>query len=339
MADRGHRAGSLTAGPAGASGAAGIHVGRGLVRRRAPAKVNLTLVVGPPGSDGYHPLLTVFVPIDLHDDLEFELEVAPGAGAGLTVECSGVDSEANLVTRALRALEAETGWGFTGRVRVGKVIPRGAGLGGGSSDCAQALLVGAHELEEAGGPRVDDKTMRRLALGLGADVPFFLDPRPSLATGVGQLLQPLALPELPLVLVVPEVELSTAEVYSTFDGVAACESPQAFARRMAQVERSWRALGAAWASGEMARPVFRARLAGMLHNDLERASMHLLPGLATRKAALQRHGALGSVMSGSGPSVFGVCASFASAGRIATAHCEEGTLARPVRTLGGPCAA
>jgi 4-diphosphocytidyl-2-C-methyl-D-erythritol kinase len=309
------------------------------VRGRAPAKVNLTLVVGPPGPDGYHPLLTVFVPIDLHDDLDFALKAAPGTGAGLTVECSGVDSEANLVTRALRALEAETGWGFTGRVRVDKGIPRGGGLGGGSSDCAQALLVGARILEDAGGPRVDDETIRRLALGLGADVPFFLDPRPALATGVGELLVPLALPELPLVLVVPEEELSTAEVYSTFDGVAACESTQSFARRAAQVERSWRALGAAWASGEVARPVFRAGLAGMLHNDLERASMHLLPGLAARKAALQRHGALGSVMSGSGPSVFGVCTSFASAGRIAASLCEEGMLARPVRTLGGPWAA
>lgn len=309
------------------------------VRTRATAKVNLTLVVGPPRSDGYHPLLTVFVPIDVHDDLDFELDVAPGTGAGLTVECSGVDSDANLVTRALRALGAETGWGFTGRVRVGKGIPRGAGLGGGSSDCAQALLVGARRLEDAGGPRVDDNTMRRLALGLGADVPFFLDPRPALATGVGELLEPLALPELPLVLVVPEEELSTAEVYGTFDGVVACESPQAFARRAAHMERSWRALEAAWASAEVTRPVFRARLAGILHNDLERASMHLLPELAARKAALQRHGALGSVMSGSGPSVFGVCASFASAGRIAGALRAEGTLARPVRTLGGPWAA
>lgn len=325
MADRGHRAGTLTVGPA--------------VRASAPAKVNLTLIVGPPGTDGYHPLLTVFVPIDLHDDLDFELEVAPGKGDGLAVECSGVDSEDNLVTRALRALEAETGWGFTGRVRVVKGIPRGAGLGGGSSDCAQALLWGARRLEDAGGPRVDDTTIRRLALGLGADVPFFVDPRPALATGIGEVLERLALPELPLVLVVPEEELSTAEVYGTFDGVAACESPQAFAHRATQVEHAWRALGAAWASGEVSRPVFRARLAGMLHNDLERASMHLLPALVARKAALRRLGALGSVMSGSGPSVFGVCTSFASAGRIAAALCEEGTLARPIRTLGDPWAA
>jgi 4-diphosphocytidyl-2-C-methyl-D-erythritol kinase len=321
------------------SPAAGTRGGRGFVHGRAPAKVNLTLVVGPPGSDGYHPLLTVFVPIDLHDDLEFELEVAPGRGAALTVQCSGVDSEANLVTRALRALEAESGWGFTGVVRVGKGIPTGAGLGGGSSDCAQALLVGARRLADGGGPRVEATTIRRLALALGADVPFFLDPRPALATGVGQLLEPLALPELPLVLVEPAEELSTAEVYSTFDGVAACESAQAFARRAAQAERAWRALGAAWASGEVARPAFRAGLAGMLHNDLERASMHLLPDLAARKAALQRHGALGSAMSGSGPSVFGVCSSFTSAGRIAGALCREGTPARPVRTLGGSCSA
>ena len=333
MVDRGHRAGSLTAGPVGA------RADRGLVRRRAPAKVNLALVVGPPGPDGYHPLLTVFVPIDLHDDLEFELVVGPGAGAGLTVECSGVDSEANLVTRALRALEVETGWGFAGSVRVGKGIPTGAGLGGGSSDGAQALLAGVRILEDAGGPRVGEHTLRRLALGLGADVPFFLDPRPALATGVGEVLEPLALPELPLVLVMPQEELSTAEVYSTFDGVAACESSRAFVRRAAQAERSWRELGAAWASGEVGRLVFRARLAGMLHNDLERASMHLLSGLAPRKADLHRLGALGSLMSGSGPSVFGVCASFASAGRIAGALRAESTLARPVRTLAGPAAA
>lgn len=361
MADRGHRSGQVTAAvqdaagppraaaaggpaqavtpadPAGAASAALAVSARLRAYARAYAKVNLTLLVGPPRSDGYHPLLTVFVPIDLYDDLDLELSVAPGPGRRLIVACSGVPSEANLVTKALRALEVETGWGFSGRVFIDKSIPRGAGLGGGSSDAAQALLSGVGLLTAAGGPLVDQATLRRIALGLGADVPYFLDPCPALATGVGEQLEQLSLPELPLVLVLPEEELSTAEVYSTFDGVAAGEPAQAFAARAGQAERSWRSLGAVWSSGEMARAALRTQVAGLLHNDLERASLHLLD-LGPRKAALQRHGALGSVMSGSGPTVFGVCASFAAAARIAESLCAEGTSARPVRSRAGLCA-
>lgn len=302
---------------------------------RTPAKVNLALLVGPPGGDGYHPLLTVYEPIDLYDELEFQLSAHPpdvsGRGRSVAVECPDVDPVDNLVSHALRAVESETGWLFSGRVRVRKGVPIGAGLGGGSSDAALTLLHAGEVMAEAGGPLLDESALRAMALKLGADVPFFLEPRSCLATGIGERLSPLALPDLPLVLVPPDEELSTAEVYMTYDGVASAESLRAFSDRCRRVESAWRTLEQAWGLGDLTLAGLCVQAAGLLHNDLERASLHLLPELGARLSAITHHGALAAAMSGSGPSLFGLCASFEEAERLADRLAAAGVPARPVR--------
>jgi 4-diphosphocytidyl-2-C-methyl-D-erythritol kinase len=307
----------------------------------APAKVNLSLLVGPPQEDGYHPLSTVFVPLDLADSLEVRLQAWARLGSGgppssFEVSCPGVAHEENLVTRALRALENETGWVFSGKLAVHKEIPKGAGLGGGSSDAAAALRTGAGLIAEAGGPRVASRDLHRLARALGADVPFFLEPRPALAGGVGDVLEPLALPPLPLVLLLPTSELSTAEVYRTFDGVATREPLSAFRERRLRTERAWRTVSAGYEGGSLDGHSIGFEIARLLTNDLEMASLHLLPELAIFRGELDGEDVIGSLMSGSGPTLFGLCASNAAAETVAARLRARGFGARAATSVEGP---
>lgn len=286
----------------------------------APAKVNLSLLVGPVDERGYHELFTVFVPVKVHDRLEFELEArpAPDRVGELYVRCHAVDGEANLVAQALRALERASGWSFTGRVVIDKGIPMGAGMGGGSTDAAVALRVGAEALRAAGGPVPDEAALHLLARGLGADVPFFLDPRPSIGRGIGDELEPLDLPSLALVLVIPRDHLSTAHVYRALDqareaiaesggrGSGRPDGPELdFETRAIAAESAWRRVATV------------QEVAALLENDLEPVSFALLPGLGPVKHALLEAGARGALMSGSGPTVFGVCSDLAHAEAVA----------------------
>lgn len=279
--------------------------------RSACAKVNLSLLVGPLRDDGYHDIWTVFAPVTICDEIEFAISACAPGGVrpSLLVQCPGVPQADNLVTKALRSLEAETGWCLGGFVNIQKVIPTASGLGGGSSDAAAALRAGAEAIEAAGGPSTSDHVLRKLACGLGADVSFFLDARPSVGRGVGELLEPLPLPEIPLVLLLPQEELSAGEVYQTYDGVASAESSSSFRARYRVGELSWRALSDAWVSADLSVGAAITQSAGLLMNDLEAACLHLLPSLKARRDALAREGALGAIISGSGPTVFGVFAS------------------------------
>ncbi len=309
------------------------------LRVRTPGKVNLTLLVGPRRGDGYHELMTVFVPVALYDELIFELEAVPlGEGEPsqpAKVTCPGVPPDGNLVSSALGALASASGWELRGLVTVRKHLPVAAGMGGGSSDAAAALKAGAGLIEAAGGPAFSGEDLRRVARELGADVPFFLDPRPCLARGVGELMETLRLPPLPLVLTFPDAALSTAEVYRTFDGVAAEESGAAFAARARRNETAWRSLSRAWESEELSLPELCAQVAGLLFNDLEQASYHLLPELLEAKAGLERRGVLGALVSGSGPTVFGLCVSEVEAETIAQELERDEVHATQVGTLAG----
>ncbi len=314
---------------------------------RTPAKVNLSLLVGPVAADGYHPLSTVFVPIGLYDALEFDLTVTPAhdapesvaPGRRLEVICPGIEQGENLVTRAVRAVESLTGWVVSGTIGVRKGIPVGAGLGGGSSDAAAVLRRVGEMVEGEGGPRIDSSALARAARDLGADVPFFLAPRPALAAGIGDVLEPLSLPVLHLVLLLPECPLSTGEVYRTFDAVSGGEPPDRFQERRHRAESVWRGLARLESVGgrepaTVASVASASAVAALLENDLERASFHLMPGLADLKALLLRNGALGALMSGSGPTVFGVCGSADAANSAADGLVRSGRRAVAVATLG-----
>jgi 4-diphosphocytidyl-2-C-methyl-D-erythritol kinase len=175
-------------------------------RASASAKINLALVVGPRRADGYHEVATVLQRIDLADRIEIERADAP--------RVTGFAGDM-LVRRALELLTAETGAHW--RARIEKHIPVAAGLGGGSSDAATALVLANDTLPEPLPP----ERLHALAAQIGSDVPFFLTEGPHLATGTGTDLEPLDLPQdFWIVVLLPRdvQKNSTADVYSAFDG-------------------------------------------------------------------------------------------------------------------------
>jgi 4-diphosphocytidyl-2-C-methyl-D-erythritol kinase len=310
------------------------------LRVSAPAKVNLSLLVGPGRPDGYHGLFTVFVPIDLVDELDFELgSRGPGGGSPgaqgpgrLQVHCAGVAGEANLAARALRALEQATGWTIEGAVAIKKGIPIGAGLGGGSSDAAAALRAGALAVGEAGGPALDAGFLQAIARTLGADVPFFLGGRPAIARGIGDILEPLRLPNLDVVLVFLNEHLSTPRVYDAFDSMGAPEDPGTFEQRAAEAEVLWKGFACHWDAGLIPEGEVVARIAALLQNDLERASVRLLPLLGEARRVMMREGASVVLMSGSGSTLFTVCRSGEEAQNLTRRLAAKGLSARAART-------
>lgn len=284
----------------------------------APAKVNLSLLVGPRRPDGYHELFSVFVPVSLCDRLTFTLSVGgadeiPGTlevDVKGTIDQGGV-GESNLAVRALRAVEALAGRAISGRVTIEKHIPVGAGMGGGSSDGAAALRAAARLLALEADVHVEPSVLRDLARSLGADVPFFLEGGPALARGVGDILEPIQIPPLPLVVLLPERQLATKEVYAELDGLRSlghiAETGESFPGRAAEAATRWRDLEKQLAHAAPGYGDAGVAVAAALENDLEAAAFSLMPDLGSRKQSLRATGALGALMSGSGPTFFGVC--------------------------------
>lgn len=174
----------------------------------APAKINLALVVGPARPDGRHEIATVLQRISLAD----RIRVVPASE--LRVEGYPEDT---IVGRALEALARAVGAEAAWRVEIDKQIPVAAGLGGGSSDAAAALLLANETLTQP----LDHEALHTLAARLGADVPFFLTTGPQLGEADGTVLQPLALPQdywILLLLPHGERKASTGAVYDAFSG-------------------------------------------------------------------------------------------------------------------------
>jgi 4-diphosphocytidyl-2-C-methyl-D-erythritol kinase len=178
-----------------------------VIRVPVAAKINLALVVGEPRPDGLHPVATVLQRIDIEDRLS--LERAP------VLEVVGFPRD-TIVRRALELLAERVGGDSAWRVRIDKGIPAAAGLGGGSADAAAALRVA----NEASAEPLGSEALNELALEVGADVPFFLEPGPKLAEGAGELLTRLELPQdFWVVVAIPRdaVKPSTGEIYARFD--------------------------------------------------------------------------------------------------------------------------
>lgn len=174
----------------------------------APAKLNLFLHVTGRREDGLHLLETVFQFIDLQDDIT--LAVDPTGSIGRTHDPEGVSEADDLTLRAARALKAATGTPLGARITLTKHIPMGAGLGGGSSDAATVLL-GLNELWQTGLSR---NQLIDIARPLGADVPIFVHGQNAYATGIGDVFQPVSLPEYWFVLLMPHVHVGTAGIFS-----------------------------------------------------------------------------------------------------------------------------
>jgi 4-diphosphocytidyl-2-C-methyl-D-erythritol kinase len=173
----------------------------------APAKLNLFLHVTGRRSDGYHLLETVFQLIDLQDRLDFR--VRDDGVIVRTNDLPGIAADDDLAIRAARLLRQASGCLMGADIAVRKSIPKGGGLGGGSSDAATTLMV-LNRLW-----RIDWSNERLASLGLqlGADVPFFLFGRTALARGIGEVLEPIDTPAVTYVVVAPPVEVSTHVVF------------------------------------------------------------------------------------------------------------------------------
>ncbi len=240
-----------------------------------PAKVNLYLRVVGRRPDGYHEVVTVMQPLSLADVLTVSL-----GGEGLSLTCDRPElpqGEENLVWRAARQFQEETGLRQGVRLSLAKHIPVAAGLGGGSSDAAGALLA----LNELAGKPLADRHLHRLASLLGADVPFFLAREPAVGRGTGTQLRAVTLLPYWYLLVNPGVPLSTRWVYENLD-LAALAGPSAAEAWDPEHPETW------------------------VHNDLGTVAVKRFPELAQLLAGLKEAGAWCQGVSGSGPTLFGL---------------------------------
>jgi 4-diphosphocytidyl-2-C-methyl-D-erythritol kinase len=256
---------------------------------RAPAKLNLCLYLGGARDDGLHELRSLFCPLALAD----RIVIGEAEGEADEVVCEAVAGP-NLVTAALEALRAR-GWSSPPlRIEIDKRIPVAAGLGGGSADAAAILRHLANERDD----------LAELAAALGADVPSQLEPRLSLVGGAGERVERLPLPgEFAVVLIPLEPGLSTGEAYAEADRLGLGRD----ARELERVEAELREAAAGGAS-----PLDYAPL---LVNDLQGAALSLRPEIAEALAALEEAGAAVALVTGSGPTAFGLFGDITAADR------------------------
>jgi 4-diphosphocytidyl-2-C-methyl-D-erythritol kinase len=264
---------------------------------KAPAKVNYLLDVIRRRPDGYHDLRMVMQRINLCDEISISLTESPE----LSVGCGrgGVpDGPANIAWKAGRAMLDLADSGEGAAIAIAKNIPVAAGLGGGSSDAA-TVLMGMNQLL---GLDLSDQELMRIGVKLGADVPFFIFKKTALAEGIGEQLRAMPpMPRLWVLLVNPGVHVSTAWVYQNLrltsrSGLA--KLPEIF---------------------KTAEDV-----CSILSNDLESVTIPAFPVIDDIKRAMLARGALGAMMSGSGPTVFGLFRDRENA-EMACAGVVEGT--------------
>ncbi|SDC88448.1 4-diphosphocytidyl-2-C-methyl-D-erythritol kinase [Sanguibacter gelidistatuariae] len=253
---------------------------------RAPGKVNLSLHVGPVGEDGYHPLVTVFQAVSLYEEVvatvsdTFTLEVL-GPGAELVPT-----DDTNLALRAARALAEHTGVRQGAHLEIIKGVPVAGGMAGGSADAAATLVA----LDALWGTGLGREELSSVAARLGADVPFALAGHTAVGTGRGDTLTPAMVHgQFHWAFALRSAGLSTPAVFQHFDSVA---DPGHDMPDGADTE-----LMAALRAGDA------ERLGRALSNDLEGSALDLAPDLAETMAVARSAGALGVVVSGSGPTV------------------------------------
>lgn len=254
----------------------------------APAKLNLFLHVVGRREDGYHLLQTLFRFIDLNDTLRFTVR-EDGVVRRIT-DVADVPEAQDLVVRAARLLQQETGCPLGVDIELEKRIPMGGGLGGGSSDAATTLLA----LNRLWGLGLSRTRLMQLGLSLGADVPVFVFGDNAFAEGVGEELQPYSLPEAWYVVLCPPVHVPTARIFT---------HPELTRDTISMTMR-------ALPRGQDFRT---GRVAG-LHNDLQAVACKLYPEVAAHLAWLAQFAP--ALMTGSGACVFAEFASEAEANAV-----------------------
>lgn len=254
------------------------------MKLKAYAKINLFLEIGNKRPDGYHDIDSVMQSVSLCDELEISVSPSELCRAALT-ECNAPellrDSQNNLAVRAADGILHGENISAYAEIKLQKSIPIAAGLGGGSADAAAAML-GSCEIINA-----DVKKYEKISAKLGADVPFCINGGCALSRGIGEVLSPLPSRELYVTIVLSGVKQSTKEQYRLLD-IARSSS--------GHICRSSDDMVAAIRHGDA------SDIAAAMYNAFEEIS----DGGAQAKAKLIKCGALGALMSGSGPSVFGL---------------------------------
>jgi 4-diphosphocytidyl-2-C-methyl-D-erythritol kinase len=304
-----------------------------------PAKVNLHLSVGPPRADGYHDLVTVFHAVSLFD----EVTVAPADSDSVVVTGEGAEyvplDGDNLAARAARALLSAVGPGCRDSpgmaIQISKRIPVAAGLAGGSADAA-ATLVACNELWDAG---LSQAELAEVAAQIGSDVAFALLGGTAIGLGRGERVTPALVTGIyHWVLAFADAQLSTADVYAACDRLRGSRGggpgQPGRARRPAyagpaEPPRLNTALMSALRAGDA------EEVGEMLSNDLQPAAVSLLPGLRRTLQAGREHGALGALVSGSGPTCAYLARDAAHARELAVALAGAG-VCRTVASVTGP---
>lgn len=247
------------------------------------AKINLGLNVISRRPDGYHDVATVMIPIPSLRDV---LEVVPGRSDALTFTATGrpIDCpiEKNLAVKAYRALEAELGQLPPVDIYLDKLIPDGAGLGGGSADAAFAL----RGIRDTLGLDLDDTQLEAVAARIGADCPFFIANRPALCTGIGTTLTPVEIPALKGYTIAVAKRTDTAvPTASAYAGITPRQPAHDIMSILALPPEEWR---------------------GLLVNDFETTVFPAAPAIAALKDHFYDTGAVYASMSGSGAAVYGI---------------------------------
>jgi 4-diphosphocytidyl-2-C-methyl-D-erythritol kinase len=250
-----------------------------MLKKLAPAKINLFLRVLGKRTDGYHDIVSLMQAITLYDELTFSPRPS-----GIVIKCPNSDlptSEDNLIVRAAKAVFSYAGYSSGIEITLMKNIPVAAGLGGGSSDAATTLLA-LNEICRLG---LKKEELMKIGAKLGADVPFFLFGGSAFAGGIGDKLKAWKNPlKLNIVLINPGFSLSTKLVYESLNLTLTKKRINYSIPRFSEL-------------GDIIRE---------MQNDLENASLRMHPELTDIKQLLLRHGARSAMMSGSGPTVFGI---------------------------------
>ena len=268
------------------------------IRLESPAKVNLRLEILKKRGDGYHEIRTIFQKISLHDTLHFSLTrcirrdaCRDGArarrarqerrrGIRITTDYPCLPTgKKNLVYQAVRSILERSGYGGGIDIKIEKRIPLGAGLGGGSSNAATALKA----LNQLLKINLKKKELMGIGAGIGADVPFFLFEGSAIGSGGGERLRKITLPTLWYILINPNFEVSTRWAYQNFI--------------LTKTKYHFNLHGLLKSS---------RRISGILYNDLEGVVSARYPEIALMKEMLLWAGATGTLMTGSGPTVFGL---------------------------------
>jgi len=253
----------------------------GGLRLHAPAKINLNLLVAPRGPDGFHPIDSMVAKVTLYDSIELR----PRSDGRVVLACSGADCgppEQNLVMRAAGLLSA--GRDVCGvDIKLTKVIPPGAGLGGGSSDAAAAL----RGLNEIWGLELGAAALGAMASELGSDVPLFLGPPAARLTGRGECVERLEVSEFAAVILMGGLVCSTVAVYSAYDRLGV--------RASRQLDASVFSAG---------RPL---EWRGRLDNDLTEAALDVCEGLSVLRSRAGTAAGAPVHMTGSGSAMFILC--------------------------------